>query len=42
MVNQIKSFSDIYSLREKCLNTELFLVHIFLYLDWIQQNTDQK
>ena len=28
MVNQIKSFSDIYSLREKCLNTELFLVHI--------------
>ena len=23
------------SLREKCPNTELFLVHIFLYSDWI-------
>ena len=31
-----------YSLREKCPNTELFLVRIFLYLDWIQKNTDQK
>ena len=30
------------SLREKCPNTELFLVGIFLYLDWIQENTDQK
>ena len=25
-----------------CPNTELFLVPIFLYLDWIQGNTDQK
>ena len=24
------------SLREKCPNTELFLVHIFLYLNWIR------
>ena len=23
-------------------NTELFLVRIFLYSDWIQENTDQK
>ena len=27
---------------EKCPNTEFFLVRIFLYLDWIQENTDQK
>ena len=27
-----------WSLREKCLNTELFLVRIFLYLNWIQVN----
>ena len=31
-----------YSLREKCPNTEFFLVRIFLYSDWIQENTDQK
>ena len=30
------------SLREKCPNTEFFLVRIFLYLDWMQENTDQK
>ena len=30
------------SLREKCSNTDLFLVLIFLYSDWIQENTDQK
>ena len=30
------------SLREKCLNTEFFLVRIFLYSDWIQEYTDQK
>ena len=30
------------TLREKCPNTEFFLVSIFLYLDWIQENTDQK
>ena len=30
------------SLLEKCPNTELFLIFIFLYLDWIQENTDQK
>ena len=27
---------------QKCPNTELFLVRIFLYSDWIQKNTDQK
>ena len=30
------------SLREMCPNTELFLVRIFLYSDWMQENTDQK
>ena len=42
---------SVASLREKCPNTELFLVRILLYLDWIrkrpcsvqiQGNTDQK
>ena len=26
----------------RCPNTEFFLVRIFLYSDWIQENTDQK
>ena len=30
------------ALREKCPNMELFLVNIFLYSYWIQENTDQK
>ena len=30
------------SLPEKCPNREFFLVHIFLYSDWTQENTDQK
>ena len=30
------------ALREKCTNTESFLVRIFLHSDWIQENTDQK
>ena len=30
------------SLREKRPNTEFFLVRIFLYSDWIQENTDKK
>ena len=30
------------SLREKCPNTEFFMVPIFLYLVRIQENTDQK
>ena len=29
-------------LREKCPNTELFLVHIFLHLDWMQKNKKKK
>ena len=34
--------SSLLTLREKCPNTELFLVGIFLYSDRIQENTDQK
>ena len=30
------------TLREKCLNTEFFLVRIFLYSVQIEENTDQK
>ena len=30
------------TLREKSLSREFFLVRIFLYLDWMQENTDQK
>ena len=30
------------TLREKCLNTELFLARIFLYSVQIRENTDQK
>ena len=33
---------SIYSLREKCPNTEFFLVRIFLYSVRIQENTNQK
>ena len=31
-----------HALHEKCWNTEFFLVHIFLYSDWIRENTNQK
>ena len=37
MVDKLK-----ISLRGKSPNTELFLVRIFMYSDWIQENTDQK
>ena len=30
------------TLRENCPYTELFLVRIFLYSDWIKENTNQK
>ena len=30
------------TLREKCPNTVLFLVRIFLFSDWIQENMVQK
>ena len=30
------------TMREKCTNTEFFLVRIFLYLVRLQENTDQK
>ena len=29
-------------LSEKCSNTEFFLVRLFLYYDWIQENIDHK
>ena len=32
----------VFTLREKCSNTEFLLVRIFLYLDWIQEIADQK
>ena len=31
-----------WTLRKKCPSTEFFLVRIFLYLDWIRENTDQE
>ena len=37
----MKNFKN-FILREKCPITELFLVRIFLYSDWLQENTDQK
>ena len=37
----LESHSFTYSLREKCPNTEFFLVRIFLYSVQIQENTDQ-
>ena len=40
---QYNNFPKYYlSLREKCPNTELFLVRIFLYSVRIQENTDQN
>ena len=36
------NFLNWITLREKCRNTEFFLVRILLYSDWIQENTDQK
>ena len=39
---QVNISKGLGSLREKSPNTELFLVHILLYSDWIQENTDQK
>ena len=36
------ALNEIASLREKCPNPELFLVRIFQYSDWKQENTDQK
>ena len=36
-----RNFDGYFSLREKCPNTELFLVRIFLYSDWIPRFTLQ-
>ena len=46
-VNSLKIFSGSKSfhqvtLREKYPNTEFFLIRVFLYSDWIQENMDQK
>ena len=37
-LNQQSFQSALHTLCEKCSNTEFFFVHIFLYLDWIQEN----
>ena len=42
LLSCIKQYIQLYTLREKCPNTELFLVRIFLYSVRIQENTDQK
>ena len=39
--HQVKSNLSM-ALCEKCSNTEFFLVRIFLYSDWIWENTDQE
>ena len=40
IINNNRIFCSIeLSLREKCPNTELFLVRIFLYSDWIRRDT---
>ena len=33
---------DKHTLHERCQNTEFFLVRIFMYSDWIRENTDQR
>ena len=38
----VSDFCLLETLREKCPNTEFFLVRIFPYLDWIRENTNQK
>ena len=35
----INAHIDLHSLRKKCINTELFLVRIFLYSDLIRRDT---
>ena len=42
--NKKNSYSShlIKKLREKFPTTELFLIRIFLYSDWIQENIDWK
>ena len=42
MCNKVYCPSTKLSLREKCPNTEFFLVRIFMHSDWIQEITDQK
>ena len=39
---QIHLIFDLTTLHEKCPNTELLLIRIFLYSVQIQENTDQK
>ena len=41
-VKHLWTFFVKIALGEKYRNTEFFLVRIFLYSDWIQENTDQK
>ena len=47
MKSKLRKLEELFSffssaLREKCPNTEFFLVGIFLYSDWMQENTDQN
>ena len=42
LTQEINFNPEALTLREKCLNAELFLVLISLYSDWIQENTDQN
>ena len=39
---KLPTILELQPLREMCPNTEYFLVRIFLYSDWIQENTYQK
>ena len=41
-VNSYLIFPNSKALRENCPSKELFPDRIFLYLDWIQKNTDRK
>ena len=42
LLSCIKQYIQLYALREKCQNTELFLVRVFFYSVRIQEYTDQK
>ena len=41
LVKNLWIYDGAFSMRKKCLNTEFFLVCIFLYLDWMQRFTEQ-
>ena len=41
-LSPLESLQVCCTLREKCPNTEFFLVRIFPHSDWIRRDTDQK